>query len=140
VSVGSIWRAVHRAHKILNRMRIPALGYNPDEYGVEVIDLLVTRLKTVQMYRDAIRGKWLREKKKSVAANRALEDWRRGNTKSWKQKAEGYERAAADAIKLFREKHAVRAHMSYNGGGPSTLTNLIEYLTDRGVFTPRDGS
>jgi hypothetical protein len=121
VSAGGITvqQAIDRAHRILDRMGIPG----------DATFSIVVRLKTVRMYMNAIRGKWLREKKKAVAANRALEEFRRGDTKSWKRNAEEARGEINRAIEIFRTKHKAQTWSA--GGSQSYITNIVEYLVDR---------
>jgi hypothetical protein len=82
-------RFIKRAHRILTRMGIPELGYDSEENMYDKnLEILLERLKTVQLYQNAVRGKWLREKKKAAAANRELEAFRQGNKKTWQTKAD----------------------------------------------------
>lgn len=121
---------VHRAHQILNRMRIPPrVDMEDDPDDENHISALFYRLKTVKLYTDAIRGKWLREKKKAAAANRALEDYRRGNTKSWRQRAEALQKMLDEAKLVFAKEHKPHTHVAYTGD--AAVVQLVRYLVDR---------
>lgn len=107
-------QAIDRVNRILDRMGIP--------YAPSIVD----RMKTVRLYRDALRGKWLREKKKAVAANRALEAFRSGQTKSWKLKAEDAERRIAQAVEVFQKQHKAITHPNR-----PFIVDIVTYLVDR---------
>ncbi len=122
-----LMRFIKSAHRILTRMGIPALGYD-GEYGEydKNLKILLERMKTLRLYQNALRGKWLREKKKAVAANRALEAFRNGNTKSWKLKAEDADRAITRAVEIWRTKHKAVTFPQI-----SSIVTITEYLVDR---------
>lgn len=117
-------RFLKRAHRILDRMGIPQ--HDSVFYDAPA---LVDRLKTAKLYRDALRGKWLREKKKAVAANRALEVWRSGQTKSWKTRYEAVARDVGQAVDVFLKGHKPVTSLTHSGHPP--IVSIVAYLVDR---------
>lgn len=123
-------RTLWRAHRVLNRMKIrPMIDMRPDPLDEGHAASFIDRLKTVQMYMDGIRGKWIREKRKASAANRALENYRRGDTKTWKMKAESLQKLVYDTLDIYAKQHKVVTH--YAGGEHNKLANIMTYLVDR---------
>jgi hypothetical protein len=132
VTMPPLLRFIKRAHRILTRMGIPELGYDSEENMYDKnLEILLERLKTVQLYQNAVRGKWLREKKKAAAANRELEAFRQGNKKTWQTKAEASEYAIRQAFEHFFQKHTVKVGMTSHGTTGAAIIDLVTYLTDR---------
>lgn len=124
----------HRCHRALTRARVPDVplegGLSPDaeERTRDLLDRLAERVESLSLYMRSLRRKWLREKKKSVAANLALENYRRGVTKTWKAKHDALETQIANAVEIFRKTHKP---ITSTMGGHGHIAQLVTYLVDR---------
>jgi hypothetical protein len=88
----------------------------------------VTELRLVI---ESLVWKYRRIRRKAAAANRELEDYKKGNKKTFRQQAEASEYAIRKAFEHFFQKHAVKVGMTSHGTTGAAIIDLVTYLTDR---------